>query len=182
VRAATVDHQSPILAVIVLALLLAAVVLGQPWRRRRTFVTAAPAEAGGASASLAQAAAPAAARPAPTAAAAVAPALAPQATTRPGATGDPDHRDAPESRTRARRWVPLDERLADGAPASPQRPSAPAPRTPPQQRTSPQQPTPPRRGEPWLREHATQAALVVTAVAGIVARGLSRRGRGGRRR
>jgi hypothetical protein len=40
--------------------------------------------------------------------------------------------------------------------------------------------TPPASGggkDPWLREHATQAALVVTALAGIAARGLSRRGR-----
>jgi hypothetical protein len=34
----------------------------------------------------------------------------------------------------------------------------------------------------WLREHATQAALVVTAVAGIVARSIGRRSRSARRR
>jgi hypothetical protein len=70
-------------------------------------------------------------------------------------------------------------------------PSAPAGATPPAATdASPATPdsrpqparTAPHREEPWLREHATQAALVVTALAGIVARGLTRRGRGGRRR
>jgi hypothetical protein len=162
VRAAAVNQnpRSAVLAVVVLGLLLAAVVLGQPWRRRRTAVATAS---------------PAGAAPAGAAPASAAPAAATMAAAAPAAAEAPPRAAAQERPASAAQNQP--------ASAVQDRPESPAQAAPASALPQPQpQPQADRRGMLWLREHATQAALVVTAVAGIVARSIGRRSRSARRR
>jgi hypothetical protein len=179
-RAAVTSSESPALALVVLMLLLGTVVLLRPWRRRSPIAYGATADP-----------------VAPMAAATAAPA-------RPATRTTPPRSDAPSSRSAATpapapvqksTWIPAAARApkaaaapaaapgpkAAAAPAAPRPTAAPAPAPAPA--AAPPAQSPQRRREPgWLRDHAAQGALLATAVAGVLARGLARRSRPGRRR
>jgi hypothetical protein len=171
---ATVDHQSLALALTVLGLLLTAVLLGRPWKRRGR---------------LAAAGAPIAAAPAVHDASVWLP-VEPAANREPaaGRVASPSH-SSPWVVPAAPAAGPV-ARKRDRPQAS--RGAAPSERTTPRVREPAlitelpphhvRRPAP--QDESWLREHATQAALVITALAGatrILARAVTR-GSAGRRR
>jgi hypothetical protein len=183
-RAAVTSTESPALALVVLMLLLGTVVLLKPWRRRSLVAhrTAAPPAAPVSRATPTAPVSPAAPMipaPVPPAApassatvsrwtpTATAPAPAPTSA-RPAGTSP---RPAP---------APARPAPAPARPApAPARPATAAPTA-----NSARQPDLGRASrEPgWLRDHAAQGALVATAVAGVIARGLARRSGTGRRR
>jgi hypothetical protein len=177
--AVTSSQPFPPLALVIVALLLLAVLIGQRWRRGPLFparaATTSPNATGGA----------------PFAVAAAAPA--------PRERADNPWRHPPPSSPAAERLT-SEPAQAPGEPASPSEkrwliPSQSSATEPPRASSSASQrsTTPSPRGSssprpehgPWLREHASQAALVISVLAGatrILARGLTRKSSRGQRR
>ena len=96
---------------------------------------------------------------------------------------------APAPSAKTARWTPT----ATASAPTPARPAPiPAQPAPTPAQPAPAAPTATSTGRPdpgrasrepgWLRDHAAQGALVATAVAGVIARGLARRSGTGRRR